>query len=58
MAFDYKKEYKALYMPKSTPAIVDVPVMKFIAVMVQATPMTLTANIRRLLACYIRWLMP
>ena len=32
MAFDYKKEYKALYMPESTPAVVDVPVMKFIAV--------------------------
>lgn len=32
MAFDYKKEYKGLYMPKTTPAIVDVPEMKFIAV--------------------------
>lgn len=32
MAFDYKKEYKDLYMPKATPAVVEVPGMKFIAV--------------------------
>lgn len=32
MAFDYKKEYKSLYMPKVTPTIVEVPKMKFIAV--------------------------
>lgn len=32
MAFDYKKEYKELYMPKAIPTIVDVPEMKFIAV--------------------------
>ena len=32
MAFDYKKEYKDLYMPKATPSIVTVPEMKYIAV--------------------------
>ena len=32
MAFDYKKEYKGLYMPKATPTIVEVPEMRFIAV--------------------------
>ncbi len=32
MAFDYKKEYKEYYMPKSTPAIVEVPAMNYIAV--------------------------
>lgn len=32
MAFDYKKEYKEFYMPKNTPAIVDVPAMNYIAV--------------------------
>jgi len=32
MAFDYKKEYKDLYMPKAVPAVVDVPKMKYIAV--------------------------
>lgn len=30
--FDYKKEYKELYMPKTTPGIVKVPLMNFIAV--------------------------
>lgn len=32
MAFDYKKEYKEFYLPKSKPALVDVPAMNFIAV--------------------------
>lgn len=30
--FDYKKEYKEFYMPKTKPSIVDVPSMNFIAV--------------------------
>lgn len=32
MAFDYKKEYKEFYLPKSKPAIVDIPPMNFLAV--------------------------
>lgn len=32
MAFDYKKEYKEFYMPKSKPQIVEVPSMNYIAV--------------------------
>ena len=32
MAFDYKKEYKEFYLPKSKPEIVEVPKMNFIAV--------------------------
>ena len=32
MAFDYKKEYKEFYMPKSVPGIVKVPSMNYIAV--------------------------
>lgn len=32
MAFDYKKEYKELYVPKAFPVVVDVPDMKFIAI--------------------------
>ncbi len=32
MAFDFKKEYKALYMPKNTPQIVTVPKANYIAV--------------------------
>ena len=29
---DYKKEFKDLYLPKARPAVIDVPVMKFIMV--------------------------
>lgn len=32
MAFDYKKEFKELYMPKAKPEIITVPKMNFIAV--------------------------
>ena len=32
MAFDFKKEYKAFYMPKNTPCIVTVPSMNYLAV--------------------------
>lgn len=32
MAFDYKKEYKEFYLPKSKPALITVPSMNFIAV--------------------------
>lgn len=32
MSFDYKKEYKELYMPKSKPSIVDVPKLQYVAV--------------------------
>ena len=32
MAFDYKKEYKEFYMPKSEPTIVTIPKMNYIAV--------------------------
>lgn len=31
-AFDFKKEYKDLYMPKGVPVLVDVPTMSFIMV--------------------------
>lgn len=32
MAFDFKKEYKELYLPKNTPAVITVPVINYIAV--------------------------
>lgn len=32
MAFDFKKEYRDLYQPKTKPSIVEVPRMRFIAV--------------------------
>lgn len=38
MAFDYKKEYKEFYMPKSTPQIVTVPPMNYIAVRGKGDP--------------------
>lgn len=38
MAFDYKKEYKEFYMPKSKPSIVEVPPMNYIAVRGKGDP--------------------
>ena len=38
MAFDYKKEYKEIYMPKNKPGIVTVPRMNYIAVRGQGDP--------------------
>lgn len=38
MAFDYKKEYKEFYMPKSKPEIVTVPKMNYIAVRGKGNP--------------------
>ena len=38
MPFDFKKEYKEFYMPKTKPVIVDIPEMKFIAVRGEGNP--------------------
>jgi hypothetical protein len=38
MAFDFKKEYKDLYMPKNKPTIVNVPKMNFIAIRGKGNP--------------------
>ncbi len=38
MAFDFRKEYKEFYMPKSRPGIVTVPEMNYIAVRGQGDP--------------------
>ena len=38
MAFDFKKEYKEFYMPKTKPEIVTVPPMNYIAVPGQGDP--------------------
>ena len=40
MAFDYKKEYKEFYMPKSKPSIVTVPSMNYIAIRGKGDPNT------------------
>lgn len=38
MAFDYKKEYKEFYLPKSRPELITVPPMNFIAVRGKGNP--------------------
>lgn len=38
MAFDFRKEYREYYMPKTKPEIVDVPAMKYIAVRGKGDP--------------------
>lgn len=38
MAFDFKKEYKEFYMPKSKPEIVNVPKANYIAVREKGDP--------------------
>ena len=38
MAFDYKKEYKEFYMPKSKPSIVTISKMNYIAVRGKGNP--------------------
>ena len=38
MAFDFKKEYKEFYMPKSKPSIVEVPRINYIAVKGKGNP--------------------
>lgn len=38
MVYDYKKEFKALYAPATTPTIIDVPPMQFLAVRGQGDP--------------------
>lgn len=40
MAFDFKKEYKEFYTPKTTPGLVDVPSMNYLAVRGQGDPNT------------------
>ena len=38
MVFDFKKEFKILYLPKNKPEIIDVPSMNFIAVRGKGNP--------------------
>lgn len=38
MAFDFKKEYKELYLPKSKPSIVNVPKMNYLAIKGSGNP--------------------
>ena len=38
MIFDFKKEYKELYMPKKKPEIITIPTMNYIAVRGKGNP--------------------
>lgn len=38
MAFDYKKEYRELYLPKNKPSIIEVPEMNYLAVRGKGDP--------------------
>ena len=38
MAFDFKREYRALYLPKAQPALVTVPQMRYVAVRGRGDP--------------------
>ena len=38
MAFDFKKEFKGLYLPKSKPEIITVPKVNYIAVRGKGNP--------------------
>ena len=38
MAFDYKKEYKEIYIPKNKPSIIEVPKMNYIAIRGKGNP--------------------
>lgn len=38
MPFDFKKEYRDLYQPKTKPSIIEVPAMRFLAVMGEGDP--------------------
>lgn len=37
-AFDYKKEYKEFYLPKTSPALIEIPPMQYVAVEGQGDP--------------------
>ena len=38
MTFDYKKEYKEFYLPKTKPALITVPPMNYLAVRGKGDP--------------------
>ena len=55
MPFDFKKEYKELYQPKSKPQITAVPPMNYIAVRAPATRTRTAVHINRPSACCMPW---
>lgn len=49
MAFDYKKEFKDYYLPKTTPSLVHVPVMHYVAVDGKGNPNDVNGEYHRAL---------
>lgn len=47
MAFDYKKEYKELYLPPKKPGLIEVPEMNYIAVQGKGDPNELGGEYKR-----------
>jgi hypothetical protein len=47
MAYDFKKEYKDLYAPKTAPSGIDVPMMTFIMIDGEGDPNTSVAVSKR-----------
>jgi len=45
LSYDFKREYKDLYQPKTTPSIIDVPKMNFIAIEGEGDPNTSEAYV-------------
>lgn len=54
-SFDYKKEYKDLYLPKNRPVLIDVPVMNFIMVDGKGDPNNNPDFQRAVELLYSRW---
>ena len=52
MPFDFKKEFKELYAPKTTPALINVPQMHFIAVRGKGNPNTSSEYQTSVELCY------
>lgn len=52
MTYDFKREFKDLYQPKTTPSIIDVPMMRFIAIDGKGDPNTSTEYAEAVEALY------
>lgn len=47
MPFDFKKEYRDLYQPKTKPSVIEVPPMRFLAVEGSGDPTRARQTLRR-----------
>ena len=55
MAFDFKKEYKAFYLPPPSPQIVPVPETRYAAVRGKGAPNAEEGEYKRASTCCTRW---